>query len=282
MNLRLLFKLSGLPWIRSFALQSLIAFAIAQLLLGAWLGGAIDQEIRRTKKFANDAKWVTVQLKEEKADAIRDMVKGSSVSVEELSTDDVLSRMEAEEPDVVQTVRTMGKEGLQLIPKVVLIRGVVADEILEKIRVLPGVARIDVSPVHHHRLQAFYHHLQLEMRIALGMILFLIMVMLLGLQRIQLRDLHEVKVNLLTWGASHSQSRLPLFVSLLGMCAIGSVLSVAEWIAFKKWFWRNNPFLGELSIDRSLHFPIWTFLGLVVALGVFTAVLSFAGKQVDE
>lgn len=282
MKLRLMLKISFLPWIRSSTLQSLIAVSIAQLLLGAWLGGAIVQEIRRTKKFANDAKWITVQTKEDRSKEIKEIIKDFSVSFEELSTDDVLNRMEPEEPEVVQTVKSMGAEGLQLIPKVVLLKGLLPDTEIEKIKILPGIARIDVSPVHHHRLQSFYQHLQLEMRIAVGMILFLMMVLLLSLQRIQVRDLKEVKENLLTWGASHLQSRLPLFFSLIGMTLIGGILSVAEWFSFKKWIWKSNPFLGELSIDRSLHFPVLAFFSVSIALFLFICILSFSGKQAEE
>jgi hypothetical protein len=293
-KMRLLLKLALLPWVRSPFLQLLLCVALGQLFLGVWLGGSIDREVSRTEQFASRARWVTVQEKPA-PDApaspssgilavVQELVKNlpSPPDVEEVQTDTVLKQMESEEAEVVEILKSMGKEGFSLIPRVVLIRGEVPDQVLEKLRKHPEVARVDVSPVHHARLLGFYKHIQLEMRFALGMILFLMAVMVLAVQRIQWRDLREVKENLRTFGAGSWTARMPLWVSLIGMVIFAAGISLIEWAYIHPGLFQKNTFLGELSIDRSMTFP-WShaFSTAGVMLLVVTT-LSFAGRDLEE
>jgi hypothetical protein len=283
---RLLLKLSLLPWLRSPLLQLLMLLAVAQLFLGVWFCASIDHEVARTVSFASRARWITVQMKSENSpiDDIRKLADEipNPPLVEELKIETVLKQMETEEPEMVQTVLSMGKEGLELIPKVVLLRGEVPDSVLDAIRKLADVNQVDVSPVHHARLLNFYKHLQLEMRIALGMILFLMAVMILGIQRIQWRDLREVKDNLRTFGAGNWVSRFPMLMSLLMLVGLSGVTSLLEWFYLRPAVFERNTFLGELSIDRAMHFPWTAALASSVAVLWVILILSLMGRDASE
>ena len=121
MNLRLMLKLATIPLRRSWFLLGLMTLSFAQVMLALWFSGGIQQEIRHTETYAKDARFVSIQLKEEAnqpgsitVESIRDQLKDYDVGIEELKTEDVLARMETEEPDIVQTVRSIGNEGLSL------------------------------------------------------------------------------------------------------------------------------------------------------------------------
>jgi len=278
MNLRLLSKLAVLPLKRSWGLLGLMVLSFAQVLLGLWLCGAIQNEIKNTRDYARDARFLTIQMKDATTslDPIRELFQDYKVSFEELKTEDVLQKMEAEEPEIAQTVRSIGNEGLQLMPRLVAVRGTFPESIAEKIKMMTEVYRVDLTPVHHARLLNFFDHLHIELRIAIFLIVFLIIVQMLAFQRLQRRDLSEVNRNLAAWGVDGFQAKLPAFFSLLFLGGISFLISGIEWFVFQKWVWKFNAFLGELSLNRSLSFPAnWFFLGLAI-ISVIGIVLSFS------
>ena len=285
LNLRLISKLAILPLKRSWGLLGLMVLSFAQVLLALWFCGAIQNEIKNTRDYARDARFLTVQMKDSTAslDPIRELFQDYKVSFEELKTEDVLARMETEEPEIVQTVRAIGNEGLQLMPRLVAIRGVFPEALVEKVKMMTEVYRVDMTPVHHARLLNFFEHLHLELRMAVFLIIFLIMVQLLAFQRLQRRDLSEVNRNLSSWGVDGIQSKLPAFFSLLFLSGISFLVSGVEWIVFQKSLWKFNAFLGELSLNRSLSFPMnWFLMGLVI-ISVIGIMLSFSvmGSQTE-
>lgn len=289
MNLRLMLKLATIPLRRSWVLLGLMSLSFAQVMLALWFSGGVQQEIRHTEAYAKQARFVTVQLKEEAnlpgsvtVEAIRDELRGQDVGIEELKTEDVLARMETEEPDVVQTVRSIGNQGLQLMPKLLLVRGIIADSSIEKIKMMTDVYKLDVSPVHHARLVSFYQHLSLELRIVIFLIMFLVVVQLLVFQRIQQRDLTEVLRNLVSWGVNGIQARLPGFFSILVLSSISFVVSIVEWFIFQKLVWNNNAFLGELSLDRTLALPYSLCALTFFAVLFMGMILSFSGRSIEE
>jgi len=286
LNLRLVSKLAVLPLKRSWGLLGLMVLSFAQVLLGLWFCGAIQNEIKNTRDYARDARFLTIQMKDANSslDPIRELFQDYQVSFEELKTEDVLQKMEAEEPEIAQTVRAIGNEGLQLMPRLLAIRGVFPEALVEKVKMMTDVYKADVSPVHHARLLQFFEHLHLELRLVVFLIMFLILVQLLAFQRLQRRDLSEVNRNLSAWGVDGIQSKLPAFFSLLFLSGLSFLVSGIEWIGFQKFVWKYNSFLGELSLNRSLSFPTnWFFMGLIVISGI-GIVLSFSvmGSQSES
>ena len=286
LNLRLVSKLAILPLRRSWGLLGLMVLSFAQVLLGLWFCGAIQNEIKNTRDYARDARFLTIQMKDATSslDPIRELFQDYQVSFEELKTEDVLQKMEAEEPEIAQTVRAIGNEGLQLMPRLLAIRGVFPEAIVEKVKMMTDVYKADVSPVHHARLLQFFEHLHMELRLVVFLIMFLIMVQLLAFQRLQRRDLSEVNRNLSAWGVDGIQSKLPAFFSLLFLSGLSFFISSIEWIGFQKFVWKYNSFLGELSLNRSLSFPMnWFCMGMVVIFGI-GIVLSFSvmGSQSES
>jgi hypothetical protein len=205
-------------------------------------------------------------------------LSGEEVSVEELKTEQVLQRLGEEEPEIVETIRSIGNQGLGLVPRVIVARGPVPDEMIDRVRLMTEVQKVDVGPVHHNRLKRFYSHLGFEMRIAVALIVFLAVVQLLVFQRLLARDSDEIMKNLLAWGAAPGEARIPGFGSLLLLTGSSFVLSLVEWGVFRTWIWKQNSFLGELSVDRDLAFPI--VLALVAGLGILSlnALLVFSGR----
>jgi len=277
-NFRLIGKLAVLPLKRSWGLLGLMVLSFAQVLLSLWFCGAVQNEVGATTDYADKARFVTVQMKDSKSsiEPIRELFDDYQVSFEELKTEDVLKAMETEEPEIAQTVRSIGNEGLQLMQRLISIRGVFPESLVDKIKLMTEVYRVDSTPVHHSRLKTFFQHLKIEIRIAVLLILFLIIVQLLAFQRLQRRDLSEVNRNLSAWGVDGFQAKLPAFFSLLFLSGLSFAISGLEWIGFQKWIWKYNAFLGELSLDRNIGFPLnWFLMGLVVVsgLGIF---LSFS------
>ena len=288
----LMMRLSLLPFRRSWVVIGLMVISLAQLMLGLWFCGSLQEEIRQTRVYADRAKLVTIQMKdaptkdeEPSIDPIRQLLgagESSAVSLEEWKTDEVLAKMEQEEPELVQTVRAVGKEGIQLVPRLLVARGLISDEAVGKIRLMTEVARVDSSPVHHARLLGFYGHLGVEIRIAVALLLILVFVQFVVFERIQSRDAREVVSNLLSLGVPLWRARLPAFLSMITLSLLAAAISVAEWIFFQRWIWKNNAFLGELSIDHSLAFP-WFMVGLTfVAVFLLGSVLVFSGRTVEE
>lgn len=269
MSFRVLLKLAFLPFRRSWFVLTLVALAFAQVMLALWFCGGLQNEIQRSLEYSERARFMSIQMKDELSpiDAIQEVLKGQGVSYEELSTEEVLRRMEVNEPDIVQTVRVTGSEGLQLMPRLLIVRGVFTDASIERIQSLKEVYRVDVSPIHHQQLGSFYRHLGVELKIVIALILFLILVQLLVFERLQRRDSHESCRNLLAWGATPTLARLAGFLSVLCLSAIAFFVSCLEWMAFQKWIWNGNAFLGELSLDQSLHLPlglmVLTFFGVM-------------------
>ena len=277
-NFRLIGKLAVLPLKRSWGLLGLMVLSFAQVLLSLWFCGALQNELSDTTEYADKARFVTVQMKDNKAsiEPIRELFNDYDVNFEELKTEDVLKSMEAEEPEIAQTVRSIGNEGLQLMQRLISIRGMFPESVVDKIKMMTEVYRVDSSPVHHARLKTFFQHMKLEIRIAVLLIMFLVVVQLLAFQRLQRRDLSEVNRNLAAWGVDGFQAKLPAFFSLLFLSGISFLISGIEWFGFQKWIWKHNAFLGELSLNHSIGFPLnWFLLGLVVVsgLGIF---LSFS------
>ena len=284
MNLRLLFKLALLPLVRSWFLLGLMVISFAQVMLAFWFCGSIQKEVTHTQTYASTARFITIQMKDENTsvEPITDLLKTEEVTVEELKTEAILKKMEEEEPDVIQTVRAIGNEGLQLVPKIITARGTISDDVLEKIKMMTEVYRVDSTPVHHARLIHFYDHLSFEMRIAMLLISFLVLVQLLVFQRIQGRDSSEVMKNLLAWGVGSMQARVPGFLSIISLSAFSLVFSIVEWFAFRKWIWKNNAFLGELSLDHSLSFPFALIFFTFVSIALIGLLLSFSGRTEEE
>lgn len=282
MNPRLLLKLALLPLKRSWFLLGLMIVSFAQLMLLLWFAASIFQEIKRTDHYAQTAKFISLQVKDEglSLDKVREQVPGASV--EELMTEEVLKRMETEEPEVVQTVRAMGPDGLKLVPKVILVRGEVSDAEIEQLKLMTEISRVEVSPIHHARLKSFYQHLTFELRIGFILFLFLVLVQLLVFQRVQQRDLSEVVRNFLAWGSSYGVAKLPGAMSLFLMSLIAILLSSLEWAFFNQKIWKGNAFLGELSLDRSLSFPYTSVLSMMGVILVLSVIVSFAGRGSEE
>ena len=163
-----------------------------------------------------------------------------------------------------------------------LVRGVVPDAVLEKIKMMTDVYQMDVTPVHHARLLSFYKHLSVELRMVIFLILFLIAVQLLVFQRLQQRDLNEVLRNLVAWGVNGIQARFPGFFSLLVLSFIAFVISIVEWVIFQKFVWKNNAFLGELSLDRSIALPYSLCAVTFLAVLFLGMVLSFSGREIED
>jgi len=282
---RLLFKLALLPLRRSWFLLGLMIISFAELMLALWFCGSLQRELSHTESYANAAKFVSIQLKEESGssslDSIKDLLQGADVTFEELKTEDTLKKMEDEEPEIVQSVRAIGNEGLQLVPRVLLARGMISSDTLEKIKLMPEVYRVDATPVHHARMLKFYSHLGFEIRIAMTLILFLLVVQLLVFQRIQERDTKEVMQNLIAWGLSSARSRLPSLISLLSLGFFALVISVVEWFLFRDLVWRQSAFLGELSLDHTLAFPFGRVVFTFIAIGVVSVFLTFSGRNED-
>lgn len=283
-NLRLLFKLALLPLKRSWFLLGLLTISFSQLMLALWFCGSVQKELELSRNYASKAKFVTVQMKDNHASTsgVKEAFQLDSVSIEELKTEDVLKKMEEEEPELVQTIRSLETEGLGLVPKIVIVQGLIPEEVLEKVKLMTEVSRVDQSPVHHARLQGFYKHLAFEIRISVLMILFLALVQLLVFQRIQSRDSAEVSHNLLAWGVSSVAARLPGFLSMISLNVFSLLLSVVEWFSFRAKVWKNNSFLGELSLDHSLSFPAGFVFLTLLAIVILSLMLSFSGKAVEE
>ncbi len=283
-NSRLFFKLAFLPLRRSWFLLGLMLISFAQLLLALWFCGGIQKELNHTEAYASQARFVTIQMKDDASplDPVKEALQGDDISVEEMKTETILQKMEEEEPEIVQTVRSIGNEGLQLVPKLLLARGPMSDEVIEKIKMMTEVSKVESSPVHHARLQHFYKHLGVEMKISIGLILFLILVQLMVFQRIQSRDSVEVMKNLLAWGVNRLQARVPGFLSILSLSGVSFALSILEWVSLRKWVWKENSFLGELSLDHTLSFPL--LLALVTMVGILAGgvLMSFSGRSAEE
>jgi hypothetical protein len=284
MNLRLLLKLAILPVKRSIFLQGLMVLSFAQILLALWFCGSVQKEIAHTARYAHEARYLSVQLKEETTsiEPIRDLFKDSDVSFEELTTETVLKKMETEEPEIVATVRSIGNEGLQLMPRLLIIRGVFPDDVLEKLKLMTEIYKVDVSPIHHARLLSFYEHLAVEIRFAVAVILFLILVQLMVFHRIQIRDLNEIYRNLSMWGAGAFKARFPGFGSLVVLTGGAYFVSLIEWACFKRGIWKNNAFLGELSFDQDLPLPFLLCVSVFVGIIFLSLVLSFSGRLSEE
>jgi hypothetical protein len=280
----LLFKLALIPFRRAWGVLGLMVVSLAQMFLALWFCALLLNEIAHTRQFAEQAKLITIQLKDQ-ADAlpkIKELIAGQDVTLEEWATEDVLAKMEQDEPELVQTVRSMGQEGGMLVPKLIVIRGVIAPERIEKLKLLTEVSRLDQSPVHHARLTGFYRHLGLEIRIAATLLLLLVLVQLVVFQRIQNRDAAEVVSNLSAWGVPAVAARLPSLLSMVTLSGIAAILSVFEWVIFRTFIWKNNAFLGELSLDHGLAFPWTSVLLTILVVGFMSVVLVFSGRAVEE
>ncbi len=284
MSPRLLLKLALLPLTRSWFVLGLMIVSFAQIMLALWFCSSIQKELNHTRQYANTAKFVTIQMKDETTslDPIKELLGGEDVSFEELRTEDTLKKMEDEEPEIVQSVRAIGNEGLQLAPKVLVVRGNISDEGLDKVKLMTEVYRVDATPVHHARLLRFYDHLSFELRISMLLILFLVGVQLLVFQRIQGKDSKEVMQNLLAWGTGVLQAKIPGFASLVAVSLIAITLSVIEWFSFRHLVWKNNAFLGELSLEHSLSFPGGMVFITLIAILFAAVLLSFAGRPTED
>ena len=288
MSLRLMLKLASLPLKRSWFLLGLMVISFAQLMLVLWFSASIYLEIQKTEHYSASAKFITLQIKDAAltAEQIREKLPRtadqSAIGVEELETEEVLKRMETEEPEIVRTVRSLGPEGIQLVPKVILIRGEVSDAIIEQLKLMTEVSKVEVSPIHHARLKSFYRHLAYELKIGFILFLFLVLVQLLVFQRVQQRDLNEVVQNLLAWGAGYGRAKLPGAMSLFLLSLISMLVSAVEWWIFNAKVWEGNAFLGELSLDRHLSFPVGPVVVMMGIILVMSIIISFAGRSSDE
>ncbi len=283
-RIRILLKLSFLPIRRSWLLIGFLGVSLAQILLGLWLCGGITSELARTEAYADRSRFVTVQLRDESvlADPIKEALEGEDVAIEELKSGQVLERLEAEEPEIVQTIQSVGGEGLGLVPRMILARGPIPDAALEKLKLMTEVSKVESSPVHHARLKRFYHHLGLEMRIALALIVFLTAVQILVCHRILGRDSQEVSRNLSSWGASSLDALSPGFGSLLMITQSAFALSLVEWWVFRTWVWKENSFLGELSVDGNLDFPLALCAVTAAAMLLLAGTLAFSRRPEEE
>jgi hypothetical protein len=283
-RVRILLKLSFLPIRRSWMLVGFLWVSLAQILLALWLSGGIGSELARTEAYADRSRFVTIQLRDESVlvDPIKEVLEGDDVAIEELKSGQVIERLEAEEPEIVQTIQSVGGEGLGLVPRMILARGPIPDAALEKIKMMTEVSKVESSPVHHARLRKFYQHLGFEMRIALVLIVFLTAVQILLCHRILGRDSREVSRNLSSWGASTLDSLSPGFGSLLIVTQGAFALSLLEWWAFRTWIWKGNSFLGELSVDGTLDFPVTLCLVTAAVMWVLSGALAFSRRPEEE
>ncbi len=284
MHLRLLLKLALIPFRRAWGVLGLMVISLAQMFLALWFCALLQNEISHTRQFAEQAKLITIQLKEQ-VDAlpkIREILDGQDATIEEWDSEDVLKKMEQDEPELVQTVRSLGPEGGLLFPKMVVIRGVVLPERIEKLKMMTEISRLDQGPVHHARLTGFYKHLGIEIKIAAILLLLLVLVQLVVFQRIQNRDASEVVANLTAWGVPAIRARLPSFLSMITLSGIAALLSVLEWGIFRTFIWRDNAFLGELSLDHGLSFPWGSVAITFVVVTLMSLVLVYSGRAVEE
>jgi hypothetical protein len=281
---QLLLKLALIPFRRGWGVLGLMVISLAQMFLALWFCALLQNEISHTRQFAEQAKLITIQLKDQ-VDAlprIKEALEGQDATLEEWNSDDVLAKMEKDEPELVQTVRSIGPEGGLLFPKLVVIRGVISPERLEKMKMMTEIARLDQSPVHHARLKGFYQHIGLEIKIAATLLLLLVLVQLVVFQRIQNRDASEVVANLTAWGVPAIRARLPSFLSMITLSGFAAILSVLEWGIFRTFIWKDNAFLGELSLDHGLSFP-WGSVALTfLVVALMSLVLVYSGRAVEE
>jgi hypothetical protein len=60
------------------------------------------------------------------------------------------------------------------------------------------------------------------------------------------------------------------------------ILSLIEWWVFRTWVWKDNSFLGELSVDGKLDFPLVLCLLTAAVIFLLSGALAFSRRPEEE
>ena len=241
------------PWRLSPFSQAFSAVALAFMLtLGAFLL-MFEIELRPAlRNLAHDQvltafidSTLPAGAEERLADQIRITLGAKDVEVRGVGTTQFLEMLKPAYPGLAQDVESLGAEGKDLVPRHVLIAGVLPPKAEEEVKAAPGVVSVESSRGRYQQAISAY---QAVLRIGRWMFMGILLALTCGLFHLGRLNaqMHSESLQLMRlWGAHPALLRVPPALSGLVVGTSGGLLA---WMVWRFVFPGLFEQLGRLSI----------------------------------
>lgn len=234
-----LIRLAGRPWRRSFWSQLSASGAVGLLLILAaglvtlqrGLGPVVVRLEQSQVLTAYLDAQVTAAEEAQTLDRIRVKLGSSARDVRLVSTEQFLSEIRANYPELVKELEALGDELPAVVPRYVSVEGVFRDNPTPALKSVPGIQGVDSSRDRYRAVIGAFHAFQkISGILASGLVVALLTGLIL-LARMNHQLLEDSLSVLHFWGAGSWSLRVPPLLAGLSVGSLGGVWAALAWWA---------------------------------------------------
>jgi cell division protein FtsX len=155
----------------------------------------------------------------------------SSVEIKRVTSQQFISSLKTQYPDLVRQLEDLGSETEQVVPRYISISGMIPQAAVEKIKKVSGVETVESSKDRYHHIIGAFKTLRWVTRILMGGIFFALLTGLIHLSRMN-SHLHRDALELLRfWGAGTVTLFSPGMVSGFLVGLLGGAIACGGWFS---------------------------------------------------
>lgn len=269
----LLLKLTLRPWMRSPYNQFFSSLVVGFLLLITgvliWLQMGLKPVLSRLQNEQVVTAYLAGGVDAAQEGKIVDEIRtnlGSHAEIQLVPTQEFVSNIKKQYPDLGQELEDLGEEAAQIVPRYISITGVLPAGTLDQIR---GVSGIESAESSHDRYRQVVGAIGAIRWVARLLIVGLCMALFTGLIHLARTnmDIHRDAIQLMRlMGANTTKLQIPSVFSGLWVGFCGGVISSVGWLTMGIWLTKHvrslSPLLREMPHASGL-----------LAAGLFAAAL---------
>ncbi len=241
-----LLKLALRPWRLAPLSQVFSAGAVGLLLLLTgflfWLQNGLKPVLARlqgeqviTAYLAPPDSMGSAMSDSQITDSIRAAVSSVQAEIKLVEPSGFLALMKDRDPNLGRELEDLGDEMKQVVPRYVTITGVFSDNVLEKVKSVPGVESTESSKNRYRHIVGAFGTLRTLAQFLAGGICIALLTGLIHLAKMN-SYLHRDALDLLKfWGAGDAALKVPGMASGFFVGLLGGLLACSCWFAAGNW-----------------------------------------------
>ncbi len=280
-----LLKLALRPWRAAPWSQSVTAVAVGLLLLLGGFLACFERGLEPVVQRLRGEQVITAYLdgsveaarEAQIVDSIRIAVGAKAVEVNLVSTTQFIEELGKHYPDLAKELHELGDEARAVVPRHVVISGLLSGNALDGVKAVPGIESAESSKDRHRHIVGAFQALQWVAKLFIAGIALALLTGLVHLARTNAHLHRDALALLRLWGAGPLTLRIPGLLSGFWVGLLGGAIACAGWVAGGAWLARQihalSPMLSEM--------PMPTHVGAVLLLAGALAGVAAGGFRAD-
>lgn len=236
-----LLKLAMRPWRLALMSQLFSALAVGFLLLMVgflfWMQKGLHSVLSRLHGEQVITAYIERNVEAKNEAKIVDSIRVSlgsqtTADIKWVSVPQFIQTLKGPYPELGRELEDLGHEINDVVPRYVSITGMLPEEAVDKIKVLPGIEKAESSKDRNRQVIGAFSTLRWIVRVLMGGVALALLTGLIHLSRMN-AYLHRDALSLLkSWGASRSVLSAPGLISGCSVGALGGVIAAVGWVSF--------------------------------------------------